>query len=210
MGGGLQGWQGLSWRVNRHRLLGLAPCQDYMTDSCAAPASRLALPALVPSPDTPPCCPPGPQVDTLSLRHWDQDDPHEMFGAHCFVPGGRCGVALCTPPRCMRHARHAPRASQRAPVPSLLLLWRAPVGLPVCALYAPCPRLLFMACPTPALACAAGCNGRWVQELCRGLPIFYDNPVREVRYCSTGRYQPGSSPGILLAAWQSEACAPPT
>ncbi|KAL4451265.1 hypothetical protein ABPG77_009337 [Micractinium sp. CCAP 211/92] len=56
-------------------------------------------------------------VDTLSLRHWDQDDPHEMFGAHCFVPG---------------------------------------------------------------------CNGRWVKELCRGLPIFYGSPVREVRYCATG------------------------
>ena len=24
----------------------------------------------------------------LSLRTWDQDDPHEMQGAHCFLPGG--------------------------------------------------------------------------------------------------------------------------
>ena len=24
---------------------------------------------------------------TLSLRTWDQDDPHEMQGAHCFLPG---------------------------------------------------------------------------------------------------------------------------
>lgn len=23
----------------------------------------------------------------LSLRTWDQDDPHEMQGAHCFLPG---------------------------------------------------------------------------------------------------------------------------
>lgn len=30
---------------------------------------------------------PLPQVDSLSLRHWDQDDPHELMGAHCFVPG---------------------------------------------------------------------------------------------------------------------------
>ena len=25
----------------------------------------------------------------LSLRTWDQDDPHEMQGAHCFLPGTR-------------------------------------------------------------------------------------------------------------------------
>lgn len=24
---------------------------------------------------------------SLSLRTWDQDDPHEMQGAHCFLPG---------------------------------------------------------------------------------------------------------------------------
>ncbi|KAI3430663.1 hypothetical protein D9Q98_005255 [Chlorella vulgaris] len=56
-------------------------------------------------------------VDSLSLRHWDQDDPNEMLGAHCFLPGG---------------------------------------------------------------------NGRWVQELCRGLPIFYGSPVEEVRHCASG------------------------
>jgi hypothetical protein len=26
---------------------------------------------------------------TLSLRTWDQDDPHEMQGAHTFLPGAR-------------------------------------------------------------------------------------------------------------------------
>jgi len=36
------------------------------------------------------------------------------------------------------------------------------------------------------IAAAAGCNGRWVQELCKGLPIFYSSPVREVRHCATG------------------------
>lgn len=34
--------------------------------------------------------------------------------------------------------------------------------------------------------CTAGCNGRWVAELCRELPIFYGSPVREVRHCATG------------------------
>ena len=29
----------------------------------------------------------------LSLRTWDQDDPHEMQGAHAFLPG----ALLCTP-----------------------------------------------------------------------------------------------------------------
>ncbi|KAL6764103.1 flavin-containing amine oxidoreductase-domain containing protein [Haematococcus lacustris] len=28
------------------------------------------------------------QLGTLSLRHWDQDDPYEMLGSHVFVPGG--------------------------------------------------------------------------------------------------------------------------
>ncbi len=26
-------------------------------------------------------------VNSLSLRHWDQDDPNELMGAHCFLPG---------------------------------------------------------------------------------------------------------------------------
>lgn len=26
-------------------------------------------------------------MDSLSLRHWDQDDPNELLGAHCFLPG---------------------------------------------------------------------------------------------------------------------------
>lgn len=33
---------------------------------------------------------------------------------------------------------------------------------------------------------AAGCNGRWVQALCAGLPIFYSSPVREIRHCASG------------------------
>lgn len=28
------------------------------------------------------------RLDSLSLRHWDQDDPNELPGAHTFVPGG--------------------------------------------------------------------------------------------------------------------------
>ena len=31
-------------------------------------------------------------VASLSLRHWDQDDPNELLGAHCFLPGG---VPVC-------------------------------------------------------------------------------------------------------------------
>jgi hypothetical protein len=30
-------------------------------------------------------------VGSLSVRHWDQDDPNEMMGAHCFLPGARGG-----------------------------------------------------------------------------------------------------------------------
>ncbi len=26
-------------------------------------------------------------VQQLSMRSWDQDDPHELEGAHCFLPG---------------------------------------------------------------------------------------------------------------------------
>jgi monoamine oxidase len=57
------------------------------------------------------------KLDTCSLLHWDQDDPFELPGAHCFVPG---------------------------------------------------------------------CNGRWVQALAKGIPIMYNHPVSEVRYCKTG------------------------
>lgn len=57
------------------------------------------------------------RLSDLSLVHWDQDDPNELPGPHCFVPG---------------------------------------------------------------------CNGRWLKHLCQGLAIFYDSPVLEVRYCSTG------------------------
>ena len=32
----------------------------------------------------------------LSLRTWDQDDPHEMQGAHCFLPG-ICALACIGP-----------------------------------------------------------------------------------------------------------------
>ena len=27
------------------------------------------------------------EVHTLSLSQWDQDDAHELLGAHCFLPG---------------------------------------------------------------------------------------------------------------------------
>jgi len=57
------------------------------------------------------------KLDTCSLLHWDQDDPFELPGAHCFVPG---------------------------------------------------------------------CNGRWVQALAQGIPVLYNHPVTEVRYCKTG------------------------
>lgn len=30
-------------------------------------------------------------VEQLSMRSWDQDDPHELEGAHCFPPGLRLG-----------------------------------------------------------------------------------------------------------------------
>ena len=26
-------------------------------------------------------------LQRLSMRSWDQDDPHELPGAHCFLPG---------------------------------------------------------------------------------------------------------------------------
>ena len=26
-------------------------------------------------------------VNDLSVRSWDQDDPHELPGSHCFLPG---------------------------------------------------------------------------------------------------------------------------
>lgn len=137
-----------------------------------APASAAAC-CLVPTlaqASPPPPRPPWPQVDTLSLRHWDQDDPHEMFGAHCFVPGGRrmSGAhCLCWPwGRRRRTARLAPTSS------------------------------------LPSRSCPAGCNGRWVKELCRGLPIFYGSPVREVRYCATGKPQPGSCLSRPLAIQQ--------
>ena len=52
-------------------------------------------------------------LNDLSLCHWDQDDPNELPGHHCFVPG---------------------------------------------------------------------CNGRWLKELCEGVPILYDSPVQEIRY----------------------------
>ena len=32
----------------------------------------------------------------LSLRTWDQDDPHEMQGAHCFLPGALSFTLLPT------------------------------------------------------------------------------------------------------------------
>ncbi len=32
------------------------------------------------------------KLGTLSLKHWDQDDPYEMEGDHVFLPGRhRCG-----------------------------------------------------------------------------------------------------------------------
>lgn len=27
-------------------------------------------------------------VENLSMKSWDQDDPYELPGAHCFIPGG--------------------------------------------------------------------------------------------------------------------------
>jgi hypothetical protein len=27
------------------------------------------------------------ELGTLSMRFWDQDDPYELMGAHCFIPG---------------------------------------------------------------------------------------------------------------------------
>lgn len=52
-----------------------------------------------------------------SLMFWDQDDPHELPGLHCFAPG---------------------------------------------------------------------CNGQWIQELCRNLPIFYNTIVEKIRRFSDG------------------------
>jgi len=26
-------------------------------------------------------------IEELSVRTWDQDDPHELSGPHCFLPG---------------------------------------------------------------------------------------------------------------------------
>ncbi|KAH9288473.1 hypothetical protein KI387_032590, partial [Taxus chinensis] len=56
-------------------------------------------------------------LSKLSLAFWDQDDPYEMGGDHCFLPGG---------------------------------------------------------------------NGRFVQALADGLPIFYDKTVQTIRYGSDG------------------------
>ena len=27
-------------------------------------------------------------MSNLSMAYWDQDDPYEMGGNHCFIPGG--------------------------------------------------------------------------------------------------------------------------
>ncbi len=32
-------------------------------------------------------------LSLLSLRTWDQDDPHEMQGAHTFLPGDDCHLS---------------------------------------------------------------------------------------------------------------------
>ncbi|KAK9814743.1 hypothetical protein WJX72_010741 [[Myrmecia] bisecta] len=56
-------------------------------------------------------------LHTLSMRNWDQDDPYELQGGHCFLPGG---------------------------------------------------------------------NLRLVAGLAKGLPIFYNSPVQEIRYCQSG------------------------
>ncbi|RVW82852.1 Lysine-specific histone demethylase 1-like 1 [Vitis vinifera] len=41
-------------------------------------------------------------MSDLSMAYWDQDDPYEMGGDHCFIPGGNEGVSgdmvLCTVP----------------------------------------------------------------------------------------------------------------
>ena len=34
------------------------------------------------------------RASSLSLRSWDQDDPHEMQGAHCFLPGADGSLML--------------------------------------------------------------------------------------------------------------------
>lgn len=115
-------------------------------------------------------------VGSLSMRHWDQDDPNEMLGAHCFLPGklsqagrggagggagGLCGSRLYT---LAAACCAALRCSHQSARPSALRCHFAP----------------------------AGCNGRWVQELCHGLPIFYDSPVREVRHCARGGFGGGA------------------
>eukprot|EP00887_Chlorella_sp_A99_P000274 scaffold13.g274.t1 len=33
-------------------------------------------------------------LGTLSLKHWDQDDPHELQGEHCFTPGVCMGMCM--------------------------------------------------------------------------------------------------------------------
>lgn len=57
------------------------------------------------------------QLHESSLMFWDQDDPHELLGSHCFAPG---------------------------------------------------------------------CNGRWIQELSKNLPIFYNTVVEKVKRFSDG------------------------
>ena len=37
------------------------------------------------------------EVKDLSVRSWDQDDPHELPGKHCFLPGQAPASAPCIP-----------------------------------------------------------------------------------------------------------------
>ena len=34
-------------------------------------------------------------VGELSVRTWDQDDPHELSGPHCFLPGPDLNLRTC-------------------------------------------------------------------------------------------------------------------
>lgn len=116
------------------------------------------------------------QVDSLSLRHWDQDDPNEMLGAHTFLPGG-CLIVQAAWAHGVGRCRRAPAGAARGGG-----LGRCPGRMPACTEWRPGPEAA-----TPSCQClCAGCNGRWVQELCRELPIFYGSRAREIRYCATG------------------------
>ena len=133
---------------------------------------------------------------TLSMRSWDQDDPYEIQGSHCFLPGQTCrthayvdpfwsnSIAICNRPAKACAPAGSPRTQscQSEAEPTLLQ---------------PC-----LVCMEDQFVCSrqasvksgvltlrlthAGCNLRLVKALAQGLPILYNHVVKEVKYDQAG------------------------